>query len=93
MKSKIEKILKEKINPILEQHYGGAEFIEIKGKTLYIRMTGACGGCPLSQDTLENIIEEKIKEEIPEIERVALYQGVSDEMIDLAKKILNKEIK
>jgi len=93
MKNKIEKILKEKVNPILEQHYGGAEFVEIKGKTLYIRMTGSCGGCPMSQDTIENIIEEKIKEEIPGIQRVALYQGVSDEMINMAKKILNKEIK
>jgi len=93
MKNKIEKILKEKVNPILEQHYGGAEFVEIKGNTLYIRMTGSCGGCPMSQDTIENIIEEKIKDEIPEIQRVALYQGVSEEMIEMAKKILNKEIK
>jgi Fe-S cluster biogenesis protein NfuA len=92
MKNKIEKILKEKINPILEEHYGGAELVEIKGKTVYVRMTGACGACPSSQITLETVIEEKIKEEIPEIERVSIYQGVSDELIDMAKKILNKEI-
>nr|WP_312579163.1 NifU family protein [Sedimentibacter sp.] len=93
MKNKIEKILKEKVNPILEEHYGGAELVEIKDSTVYIRMTGACGTCPLSQMTLETVIEEKIKEEMPEIERVSIYQGVSDDMIDMAKKILNKEIK
>ncbi len=92
-KNKIEKILKEKVNPVLDKHYGGAEFVEIKGNTVYVRMTGACGTCPLSQMTLENVIEEKIKEEIPEIEKVSLYQGVSDDLINMAKKILNKEIK
>lgn len=91
-KDRIEKIIKEKVNPILEEHYGGAELVEIKDKTVYIRMTGACGTCPLSQMTLENVIEEKIKEEMPEIERVSIYQGVSDEMIDMAKKILNRGI-
>lgn len=90
-KDRIEKIIKEKVNPILEEHYGGAELVEIKDNTVYIRMTGACGTCPLSQMTLENVIEEKIKEEMPEIERVSIYQGVSDEMIDMAKKILNRE--
>ncbi len=92
-KEQIKKILKEKVNPVLEEHYGGAEFIEIKGNTVYVRMTGACGTCPLSQITLENVIEEKIKEEMSEIERVTLYQGVSDDLIDMAKKILKKEIK
>ncbi|MBP1924378.1 Fe-S cluster biogenesis protein NfuA [Sedimentibacter acidaminivorans] len=92
-KNQIEKILKEKVNPVLEEHYGGAELVEIKDNTVYVRMTGACGTCPLSQMTLENVIEEKIKGEMPEIERVTLYQGVSDDLIDMAKKILNKEIK
>lgn len=93
MREKIVKILKEKINPILEEHFGGAEFVEIKDKTVYVKMLGACGGCPSSRITLENIIEAKIKEEIPEIERVELYQGVSDELISMARKILNKEIR
>lgn len=80
------------MNPILEEHYGGAKLFEIKDKTVYVRMTGASGICPLSKMTLENVIEEKIKKEMPEIERVSIYQGVSDNMIDMAKKILNKEI-
>ena len=90
MEEKIKKIISEKINPVLAQHFGAAEFVEIDGKTIYIRMTGACGACASSQITLKTIIEAAIKEEMPEME-VSLYQGVSDEMIDFAKKLLKKE--
>lgn len=91
MEEKIKKIISEKINPVLAQHFGGAELVEIKDKTVYIRMNGACGACPSSQITLETVIEAAIKEEMPEIERVSLYQGVSDDMLDFAKKLVERE--
>ena len=37
MEEKIKKIISEKINPVLAQHFGAAEFVEIDGKTIYIR--------------------------------------------------------
>lgn len=92
-KEQIEKILTEKVNPILAEHFGGAELVEIKDNTVYIKMLGACGGCPSSQLTLESVIESKLKEEMPEIERVTIYQGVSDELINMAKEILSRNKK
>ncbi|HBB27898.1 MAG TPA: NifU family protein [Clostridiales bacterium] len=89
MENKINEILHKEINPLLNEHYGSAELVEIKDNIVYIKMLGACGGCPCSQETLENIIEAKIREEIPEIGGVRLYQGVSDELINFAKDILN----
>lgn len=89
MENKINEILRKKVNPLLSKHFGSAELVEIIDNIVYIKMLGACGGCPSSQDTIENIIETKIKEEIPEIVGVRLYQGVSDELINFAKDILN----
>ncbi len=89
MENKIRQIIEEKINPLLNEHLGSAEFVEIKDNIVYIKMLGACGGCPCSQDTIENIIESKITEEIPEISGVRLYTGVSDDLINFAKEILN----
>lgn len=91
MEERIREIIKNKIDPVLKEHFGGAKFVELKDNVVYVRMLGACGACPSSQITLENIIETVIKEELPEIERVSLYQGVSDEMIDFAKEIINNE--
>ena len=89
MENKIKEILNKDINPILSMHFGSAELVEIKDNVVYIKMLGACGGCPSSQDTIENIIESKLKDEIPDITAVRLYQGVSDELINFAKEILN----
>lgn len=88
MENKIKKILNDEINPLLREHFGSAQLVEITDNTVYIKMLGACGGCPSSQDTIENIIEAKIKEKMPEITAVKLYQGVSDELISFAKEIL-----
>lgn len=89
MENKINEILSKKINPLLNEHLGSAELVEIKDNIVYIKMLGACGGCPASRDTLENIVEAKIKEDLPAIKAVRLYQGVSDELINFAKDILN----
>ncbi len=91
VEEKIKEIIKNKIDPVLKEHFGGAELVEIRDNVVYVKLLGACGGCPSSQITLENIIESSIKEEMPEIERVSLYQGVSDEMMDFAKELIKKE--
>ncbi len=89
MENKINEILSKEINPLLNEHLGSAELVEIRENIVYIKMLGACGGCPASQDTLENIIETKITKQLPDIKGVRLYQGVSDELINFAKDILN----
>ena len=35
-----------------------------------VKLTGACGGCPMSQLTLKMGIEKHLKKEIPEIKEV-----------------------
>ncbi len=35
-----------------------------------VRLTGICSGCPMSQMTLKQGIEQFIKKEIPEVHRV-----------------------
>lgn len=91
LENQVKKVLEEKVNPRLAEHFGGAELVKVEEDTVYIKMLGACGGCPSVQTTIEDVIEEIMKQEIPEINRVCLYQGVSDEMIDFAKKILSGE--
>jgi len=35
-----------------------------------VRLTGACGGCPMANVTLKNGIEALLKREIPSVDRV-----------------------
>ena len=49
---------------------GDVEFVEIKDGIVYVRLVGACGGCPMAQLTLKEGIERYIRNEIPEIKSV-----------------------
>jgi len=35
-----------------------------------VRLTGVCGGCPMSQMTLKMGIEKVLKQNVPEVSRV-----------------------
>ena len=69
MKDKVEAALNE-IRPMLQADGGDVELVEIDGNVVKVRLQGACAGCPMSQMTLKNGIEQVLKEKIPEIESV-----------------------
>ncbi len=69
MKEKVEKAL-DKIRPALMADGGGVELVEVKEGVVKVKLTGACGGCPMSQMTLKMGIERSLKSEIPEIKEV-----------------------
>ena len=70
MKEKVEKVL-EKIRPMLVADCGNVELVEVTDDGLVkLKLTGACGCCPMSQMTLKMGIERILKQEIPEIKEV-----------------------
>ncbi|MFH1837051.1 MAG: NifU family protein [Candidatus Omnitrophota bacterium] len=60
----------EKVRPLLQRDGGDIEFVALENKVVIVRLKGACHGCPMSQMTLKGVVEESIKREVPEIERV-----------------------
>jgi Fe-S cluster biogenesis protein NfuA len=66
MKEKVQKVLNE-IRPALQADGGDVEFVDLVDGIVKVRLTGACGGCPMSQMTLKRGIETRIKKAIPEI--------------------------
>jgi len=69
MKEKIEKAL-VKIRSGLKQDGGDIELVDIDNGTVKVRLKGACAGCPMSQMTLKNFVENELKSQVPEVERV-----------------------
>lgn len=71
MRERIEKILREDVGPFLTREGGGVELVEVtEDNIVKVRLTGACGGCPLSQMTLRGMVEKTLKSKIPEIKSV-----------------------
>ena len=69
MKEKVEEVL-DKIRPMLQRDGGDVELVEVDDGTVKVRLTGACGGCPMATMTLKKGIEAKLKEEIPDLKEV-----------------------
>ena len=69
MREEIEKAL-DKIRPALQADGGDVELVDVKDGIVKVRLKGACGGCPMSQETLKRGVERIIKEEVPSIIRV-----------------------
>lgn len=88
----ITRVVENKVSPKLAEHFGGALVTGWKDGIVYVRMTGACGQCPSAQETIENVVKEILMSELPEVKDVVLDTSVSQDLIDMAKKILNKEI-
>ena len=71
MREMVEKILKEKVRPFLAMEGGSVELVEItEDNVVKVKLTGACGVCPMAQLTLASLVENAIKSEFPQIKRV-----------------------
>ena len=53
---------------------GDIELVEVTDKVVKVRLKGACAGCPGAQMTLQMVVEKRIKEKVPQIERVEPVQ-------------------
>ena len=69
MRPEVEKTL-NKIRPALQADGGDVELVDVQGGVVKVRLTGACGGCPMATITLKNGIEAMLKEDIPAVARV-----------------------
>ena len=59
------------VRPQLQADGGDAEIVDVTDEgVVKLRLTGACGGCPMSQMTLKMGIERAMKEQIPGVKEV-----------------------
>ena len=62
----------EKISAYIEHFHGGSvEMLSFDGKTVKVRLGGACLGCPLLPSTLHGWVEGTIHQFFPDIKVVS----------------------
>ena len=72
-----DRVLKaiEKIKPMLANDGGSIELVDVSADgVVKVRLTGACGGCPMSSMTLKMGVERIIKQDVPEVKKVEAVQ-------------------
>lgn len=61
----------EEARRILMQDGGDIEYVGLDGRTVQVRLKGACVGCPRSTLDLKNVVERLVRSRAPGVERVA----------------------
>jgi len=71
MREKVEKILGT-IRPSLQMDGGDVELVSVDETTgkVFVKLTGACGCCPMSTMTLKYTVEKTIRDAVPEVTSV-----------------------
>ena len=67
---KIEKIIDEKVRPAVAQDGGDIIFENFEKGGVYLKLKGACAGCPSSTATLKQGIENLLMHYFPEVKEV-----------------------
>jgi Fe-S cluster biogenesis protein NfuA len=70
MREKVEQAI-GKIRPMLQRDGGDIELVDVTADgVVKVKLTGACGSCPMSMMTLKMGVESALKKEIPEVKEV-----------------------
>ncbi|MDR2425779.1 MAG: NifU family protein [Endomicrobium sp.] len=70
LKEKVEKAL-DIVRPGLQADGGNVELVDVTDDgVVSVKLTGACGGCPMAAMTLQYGVTNAIKESVPEIKEV-----------------------
>jgi Fe-S cluster biogenesis protein NfuA len=69
MNEKVKAAL-DQIRPALQADGGDVELVDVQDGKVSVKLTGACGGCPMATMTLKKGIERILKEKVPEVKEV-----------------------
>jgi Fe-S cluster biogenesis protein NfuA len=76
LETRVRKALDD-VRPFLGSHGGDVELIGVEDGVARLRLGGTCNGCPSSQVTLQNAIEEAVLKAAPDLERIEA-EGVAE---------------
>lgn len=62
------------VRPMIQMHNGDIEFLKFDAGIVYVKMHGACVGCPISSYTIKLGVEEALKEKIPGVLQVVALE-------------------
>ncbi|MFO0939601.1 MAG: NifU family protein [Pirellulales bacterium] len=73
----------EMVRPYMQSHGGDVAFVDLRDRTVLVRLIGNCSGCSMSQVTLRNTVEETLKQHFPEIEGVEVVTEPSVNVVQI----------
>lgn len=93
IEARIQDIIDTSVNKQPNLHGGSASLTAYEDGVAWIKFHGACASCMSSSETLESIVKERIITSVPEVRDVRLDNSVSEDLLDMARKILGGKMK
>lgn len=84
----VERVLEDRVRPYLHSHGGEVELVGCTDGAVSVRLLGGCAGCPSADLSTRGFIEDTLRAELPELDRVELDRAVDEELLDAARRIL-----
>lgn len=80
------------IRPALQAHGGDVKLIEVTPDGIVrVQLQGACVSCLGAKETLQSVVEAKLRNIWPDLKGVEAVQEVGDDLLQEALAILRKE--
>lgn len=70
LRTEIEQLFEQQINPQIASHGGRVELADVEGTKVYVRLGGGCQGCASANVTLKHGIEQAIRQKLPEVTEI-----------------------
>jgi Fe-S cluster biogenesis protein NfuA len=67
---RVSELFERQVNPMVAQHGGLVELIDVQDAVVLLRMGGGCQGCGMASVTLRQGIEGMLSEHIPEVQGI-----------------------
>lgn len=93
MAKNVEQLMEEKIRPFIRSHHGDIRILEMHEDGMTIRYFGNCAECPSAELGTRLYIERTLNEELGKPFHVEVADTVSDDLLEMARKILFKDKK
>jgi Fe-S cluster biogenesis protein NfuA len=84
----IERVLDKSVRPVLREHEGDVRVVSFEDGVLKVKMQGACNNCPSAVFDVERLVAAEVQAAVPQVKRVALAAGVSDELLEMARELM-----
>lgn len=88
----VQLVLDKCVNPQLALHNGSIYASGLSEGVLFVKFCGACASCISSEETFQYTVKSTIMSEFPSIKDVQIDETVSSDLLDMAHKILNKNM-
>lgn len=94
LRADVESVLDRTVRPFLARDSGDIRITGIDDRgDVTLKLIGRCGGCPIADLELTNMVTDAVTEGVPGVGRVRLDFGVSDGLIAEARALMHRRVR